>query len=212
MHQSVSFSGVALSAIGKLGVAGVALGVFLNGLGVPGLGETLLPLGGVAVRQGQMNLLVLLVVAMAAQLLGLTCAYFIARYGGVALVERYGKYIMVSSHELHKAQKGFDRYGSWLVLVGSFIPGPQSIVGYAAGLAEMDYWKFLASAAVGKLVWVGGLVAIGLAVGNNLNLIDRSIKQIGVIVLAGLAVVVVWYIYSHRRTKARPVASKEIKS
>src|SRR6266576_2516280 len=143
MHQSVSFSGVALSLIDKLGVAGVGLGVFLNGLGIPGLGETLLPLGGVAVRQGRMDLLVLLLVAMTAQLLGLTCSYFIARYGGVALVEKYGKYVLISGHELHKAQKGFDRFGSWLVLFGSFIPGPQSIIGYAAGLAAMGYWKFL---------------------------------------------------------------------
>jgi membrane protein DedA with SNARE-associated domain len=209
MYGAISFSNAALELVNHLGVAGVAVGVFLNGLSIPGLGETLLPLGGVAVNQGKMNLWVLLVVAMVAQLAGLSVAYAIGRYGGEPLLVRYGKYVFVRPHELKKMQLGFDKYGSWLVLVGAFIPGIQGLIGYAAGIAEMNYGQFLVSAFVGKIVWIGGLVALGMAVGNNLDLIDRSIKQMSMIVLAGLVVLVVWYVWRHRRQRMQTATSEE---
>ena len=122
---------------------------------------------------------------------------------------RYGKYVFVRPHELKKMQLGFDKYGSWLVLVGAFIPGIQGLIGYAAGIAEMNYGQFLVSAFVGKIVWIGGLVALGMAVGNNLDLIDRSIKQMSMIVLAGLVVLVVWYVWRHRRQRMQTATSEE---
>src|SRR6266403_2153377 len=96
----MSFLLVASNLVDRLGVFGIGIGVFLNGLSVPGLSEVLVPLGGVAVRQGRMDLASLLVVSMVMQLLGVTCAYFLARYGGIALVEKYGKYVLISPHEL----------------------------------------------------------------------------------------------------------------
>jgi membrane protein DedA with SNARE-associated domain len=209
MYAKISFSDVALSLLNHLSLASIAIGVFLNGLSIPGLGETLLPLGGVAVRQGRLNLLVLLVVAMVAQLAGLSVSYAIGRFGGVALLERYGKYVFLSHHELQKAQQRFDKHGGLLVLVGAFIPGIQGIIGYVAGLAEMNFGQFLVSAAAGKVVWIGGLVGLGVVLGNNLALIDRSIKQISLVVLAALVVAVAWYVYRHRKTKQRVLAGGE---
>jgi membrane protein DedA with SNARE-associated domain len=169
----------------------------------------LLPLGGVAVREGKLNLLVLLVVAMAAQLAGLSLAFLIGRYGGVALLERYGKYVFIRHDELQKLHRGFERYGSWMVLVGAFIPGIQGLIGYAAGIAEMNYGKFLVSAFLGKIVWIGGLVGLGMVVGKNLELIDRSLKQMSMIVLVGLVALVVWYVLRHRRQKLQTAATEE---
>jgi membrane protein DedA with SNARE-associated domain len=194
----MSFSELAISLVDHLGVFGVGIGVFLNGLSVPGLSELLLPLGGLAVRQGTMDLATLLVVAMVAQLLGVSCAYLLARFGGVVLVERYGKYILVSHRELAQTHKLFERWGGWLVVVGSFVPGVQGVIGYVAGLAEMNYWRFLPAVFVGKLVWIGGLIYLGSVLGSHVVLIDHWIKQIGVIVLAALVVLVIWYVRRHR--------------
>src|SRR5664279_730381 len=172
----ISFTTVATALITKLGLGGIAVGVFLNGLSVPGLSEVLLPLSGVAVHQGRLNLLALFVVALVAQLLGLSLAFFIARYGGVALVERYGKYIFISHRELKHAQDLFERRGTSMVIVGGCVPGLQGIIGYVAGLAKMNYPRFILSVAVGKLVWVGGLIYLGTIMGDHLDLIDAVIK------------------------------------
>ena len=184
-----------------LGLSGIGLGLLLNGLGVPGLGEVLLPLGGAAVRQGKFDLATLLAVALVGQMLGLIGSYFIARYGGVALVERYGKYVLLSHRELARSQRAFDKYGIGLVLVGSFTPGLQGAVGYVAGLAEMRFVQFMLAATIGKLVWVSALIYVGMALGNNLDLIDRSIKQIGVVVLATVIIAIIWHIRGKRRLR-----------
>ena len=199
----MSASSVAAAIVDKLGAAGIGLGVFLNGLGVPGLSEVLLPLGGVAISQGRLSLPVIFVVAMACQMAGLVLAYVIARYGGIALVERYGKYILISNRELEAANRAFDKYGSWLVLFGAFIPGIQGFVGYIAGLARMNFARFAVSVFVGKLVWVGGLLYLGSVLGDHLDLIDRSIKQIGVVILAALVLNGIWYVRRHHRGGAR---------
>jgi membrane protein DedA with SNARE-associated domain len=195
----MSFSSVAMALIDHLGLAGIALGVFLNGLSVPGLSEVLLPLAGVAVRQGRLNLGLLLVVVLVAQLAGLSLAYVIGRRGGLPILERYGKYVLISHHDLVSTQRAFEKYGGRLVVVGSFIPGIQGLVGYVAGLAEMRYQRFVVAVLVGKTVWIGGLLYLGSVLGGHLALIDRSIKQIGVIVLAGLVVGGIWYVQRHRR-------------
>src|SRR5690242_14771037 len=116
------------------GLGGIGLAVFLNGLGVPGLSEVLLPLGGVAVSRGRLGLGPLLAVALVAQMLGLAAAYLLASSGGQVLLERYGRYVLVSGREIRAARRAFERYGQWLVLFGAFIPGVQGFVGYLAGL------------------------------------------------------------------------------
>lgn len=199
MQGSNQLSSVAGALVDHLGVAGVAFGVFLNGMGVPGLGEVLLPLGGVGVKQGHLSLVWLVAVSMVAQLAGLSVAYFIARYGGIALVERYGKYVLISRHDLERAHRTFEKYGGPLVLFGAFIPGIQGFIGYVAGLADMNYAKFLVSAAVGKLVWIFGLIWLGMVLSDHLDVIDSSIKQIGVIVLALLIGFGVWHVWRVRR-------------
>lgn len=195
----MSLSAIALELVSRMGVLGIGLGVFLNGLGVPGISELLLPLGGVGVAQGKIDLVWLVAVALVAQLAGVSAAYWLARTGGLELVERYGKYILVSRRELRAAERAFDRWGNWLVVFGAFIPGIQGFIGYIAGVGKMKYGRFLAAAFVGKIVWISGLVYLGAILGDHLDLIDRSIKQIGVVVLAAVLLAGIWYVRRHRR-------------
>jgi membrane protein DedA with SNARE-associated domain len=203
----MGLSGVATVLVERLGALGISLGVFLNGLGIPGISEVLLPLGGVAVRQGRMDFVSLFVMAMVAQLIGVSAAYMIARFGGLPMIERYGKYVFISTRELNAAERAFERYGSWLVVFGAFVPGIQGFIGYVAGVAQMNYARFLISVFIGKLVWIGGLLYLGMLVGDHIDLIDRGIKQIGVGVLVVLVLLGVWYVRMHRRHKASQLPS-----
>jgi membrane protein DedA with SNARE-associated domain len=140
---------------------------------------------------------------MVAQLLGVSLAYVIGKRGGRPIIERYGRYILVSHQELEQAEKLFERYGSRLVIVGAFIPGLQGLMGYVAGIASMNYQRFLMAIFVGKLVWIGGLVYLGTVVGNHVEVIDRYIKQIGVVVLAAVLILGIWYVRRHRRHREK---------
>lgn len=197
----MTVSGIAAILIDRLGVLGIGIGVFLNGLGVPGLSEVLLPLGGVGIRQGHINAVMMFVVVMVCQLAGVSVAYWIARSGGLPLVERYGKYVFVSGRDLRAAEQAFNKYGGRMMVLGAFTPGVQGFVGYAAGIAQMGYGRFLAAVFVGKLIWVSALMYLGWILGNHLGLIDQVIQQFGIVVLLGLIVAAVWYVRRHRKMK-----------
>jgi membrane protein DedA with SNARE-associated domain len=194
-----NLSGIVGTVVDRVGVAGIGVGVFLNGLGVPGVSEVLLPLGGVAIKQGKLNLTEVFVVAMICQLVGVSLAYLIARFGGIALIERYGKYVFISSRELAATHRAFEKYGERLVMVGAFIPGIQGFIGYAAGIAEMNYVRFVLWVFVGKLVWIGGLLYLGSVLSKHINLIDQVLNKLGIAVLAALIILAIWYVKRHRR-------------
>jgi membrane protein DedA with SNARE-associated domain len=195
--MSASVSQFANNLIDHLGLGGIAVGVFLNGLGIPGISEVLLPLSGVAVRDGHQSLYTLLPVAMIAQLAGVSLAYAIARYGGIGLIERYGKYILISHKELQSAHRQFNKH-PWLIVVGGCVPGIQGFIGYIGGIADLNYGRFLASVAVGKVIWIGGLVALGYALGNQVDKLDGILSQLGLVVLVLVIIVIIWYLWSHR--------------
>jgi membrane protein DedA with SNARE-associated domain len=195
--MSLSVTQVATNLIEQLGLTGIAIGVFLNGLGVPGISEVMLPLSGVAVREGKLSLIPLLIVAIIGQLAGVTAAYAIAKYGGIELVERYGKYILISNKELESANRALTKR-PWMIVIGGFIPGIQGFVGYVGGLADLSYGRFITSVFIGKLIWVGGLVALGYALGGQIAMLDNIIRQFGIIVLVLVIAAIVWYVWSHR--------------
>lgn len=195
-----SLSTFATSLIDHLGLLGVSVGVGLNGLGVPGVSEVLLPLAGVAVREGHQPFGAVLVTALIGQLIGSSLAYAIGRYGGTALIERYGRYILVTPAELHRAQAAFDRHGRPLLVVGAIIPGIQGFMGYIGGIAEVSFGEFLLFIGLGKIIWIAGLVGLGYAVGNHVDVIDQIVSKVGLVVLVLIAALVIWYI---RRQHAR---------
>ena len=195
----ISISSVASGLIDHLGLTGIGVGIGLNGIGVPGISEVLLPLSGVAARQGHQPLIGVLVVAFVGQLIGLSVAYVIGRYGGVALLERYGRYILISPKELHHAQKTFDRHGRPLVFAGAFIPGIQSFIGYIAGIAELGFGEFIVYASIGKVIWIGGLVGLGYELGGHTEAIDKLISRAGLLVFVVLVGAIIWYIRRQTR-------------
>jgi membrane protein DedA with SNARE-associated domain len=198
----IALSNAENAVVSHVHVWTVGAGVFLNGMGVPGLGEVLLPLGGAAVRAGRVDVIELYVVALICQVAGLVVSYWIGRVGGLLLVERYGKYILLNQRELKATHQAFQKYGNPMVLVGAFVPGPQAFVGYVAGVAEMNFTQFVISAIIGKAIWVGGLIFLGYQLANHLGLIESSIKQIGLVILLVLIAAGVWYLIQHRNNKS----------
>lgn len=200
---------LAMYLIDHLGVIGVGVAVFLNGLGIPGLSEVLLPLGGVGVREGKMNAIELVVVAYICQMAGIIVSYLIGRYGGVVFVERYGRYIFLSRRELHTTERLFDKWGNRIVAVGAFVPGPQGFVGYAGGIGKMEFWRFILAAAVGKLVWVVGMIYLGYLVGGQLKLLDKLVSQLGIAILVLLIIGIAWYLRAHRGSNVTAAMREE---
>lgn len=189
----------ATNLISTLGYGGLAFGLVIDSAGVPIPSEVLLPLAGALVRQGRFNLILVIIVATAAQSAGAALSYWIGALGGIPLLEKYGKYVLFRQHELEKTQKLFERYGIALTLVGRCIPGVRTYIGYPAGIARMRFDLFMAASVVGSFIWSVLLTLLGYELAGKLDLIDKIIRQFGLVALAIAILVFIFYIYKSRK-------------
>jgi membrane protein DedA with SNARE-associated domain len=176
---------------------------FISAMGLPVGAEVALIYGGV-LASGQvpgegkpLSLAVVIIVATIAELLGSLAGYSIGRYGGRALVDKVGKYVLLTHKDLDRADAWFARRGEPVVLFGRFIPLLRSFVSFAAGLGEMALGRFIVFTVIGCAVWCTALCSIGYSLGSSYNHVLKTFSDAGY-VLGVLAVIAVAVIFWHR--------------
>src|SRR5579863_323533 len=185
---------VATHIIRSLGLWGVgALTVSSGVSGVPGT-EAAMLFAGFNVYQGHLSLPGIIAAGVIGDLIGATIAYTIGYYGLHELLERPGSPLRISARHLDTAHSWFDRFGAPVIVVSRLLPLIRAAFPYAAGIAEMAYWRFISLAAVGSIIWIGGLGILGKAVGSDwqswrshLDYVDYGAVALVVLGLAWLA-------------------------
>ena len=180
---------------------------FVSAMGLPVGAEIALIYGGV-LASGPMDgnqplqLAVVIIVAILGELLGSAAGYAIGRFGGRTLVDRVGKYVLLTHKDLDRAEAWFARRGEPVVLFGRFIPLLRSFVSFAAGLGEMALPKFAVFTVIGCAVWCTALCSLGYSLGSSYNHVLNAFSFAGY-VLAALAVVAVALVIWHRLREVR---------
>lgn len=152
-----------------LGVMGVFWGMFLESAYIPVPSEIILPYAGYLVFIGRATMLEAMIAGLAGSLVGSVVAYWIARYGGRPLVERYGKYIFLRKHEIDRAQAWFARHGDGAVFFGRLLPAIRTFISFPAGVAEMPLGRFILFSFLGALPWTVLFTYFGYSLGKNWN-------------------------------------------
>ncbi|MGW5659667.1 DedA family protein [Streptomyces sp. NPDC003758] len=189
---------------GYLAVAGL---VFIEDFGVPVPGETILIVAAVYAGAGRLNIVLVAVIAFCAAVLGDNVGYAIGRFGGHRLVERYGRYVLLTPARVKKAEGFFIRHGGKVVTVARFIEGLRQANGIIAGMAGMSWRRFLAFNALGAALWVGAWVTFGGLAGAHLDTLYPAIQRYELYVLIAMAVLLLILIGRHvhrRRSDAAP--------
>jgi membrane protein DedA with SNARE-associated domain len=176
---------------------------FISSMGLPVGAEVAIIYGGV-LASGQianephhLNLVVVIVLATLAELLGSMAGYAIGYFGGRPLVDRVGKYVLLTHQDLDRAENWFARRGEPVVLFGRFIPLLRSFVSFAAGLGEMALPKFLLYTIIGCAIWCTALTSAGYALGSSYQHVLNAFSYAGYIA-AVLFVVAVVLLFAHR--------------
>jgi membrane protein DedA with SNARE-associated domain len=176
---------------------------FISAMGLP-VGAELALIGGGALASGMvhgegkpLNLAVVIILAIVAEVLGSVAGYAIGRYGGRPLVDKVGKYVLLTHKDLDRAEAWFARRGEPVVLFGRFIPLLRSFVSFAAGLGEMAVAKFVLYTVIGCAVWCTALCVLGYNLAGTYNSVVKSFSYAGY-VLAALAVIAVAVVFWHR--------------
>jgi membrane protein DedA with SNARE-associated domain len=199
-HASITNSLVTLAThlIGSLGLAGVGLLTMSSGVvGVPGTEPTML-FAGFNVFEGNLTLFGIIIAGLIGDLAGATIAYSIGYYGRVELLERQGGKLHMSQARLERAHRWFERHGAPVIVVSRLLPFVRAAFPYAAGVAKMPFWRFIALATLGSIVWITGLGVLGREVGSDWQAWRRHLEYVD---YAGAVALVVMIAYLIRRAQ-----------
>jgi membrane protein DedA with SNARE-associated domain len=182
------------------GYAGIAALMGINASGIPLPSELIMPFSGYLVYMGRFNLLLVAAAGAVGCNIGSAIAYWIGAKGGRPLVERYGKWILMSHHDLDRMTWFFDKYGSIAILLARMMPLVQTFVGFPAGIAKMSRLRFHIYTTVGSLVWYLCLAYAGMKLGEKWNTDPRLYElfhRFHLVVEIALLAGVVWFVWSH---------------
>jgi membrane protein DedA with SNARE-associated domain len=133
---------------------------------------------------------------------GASGAYWMARLGGRPLVDRLARWVRLQPVHITRAEQQFNRWGAGLVLVGRLVPGIRTLVSIPAGLARLNFLKFLAATFIGAYFWCTLLISAGYLLGHEWSLISNYVKQgLPYLLFAGLLAMGV-YLWLARRVLA----------
>jgi membrane protein DedA with SNARE-associated domain len=187
---------------------------FISAMGIPVGAELALIYGGVlasgqVAHENPLNLIAVIVVAVAGEMLGAMAGYGIGMYGGRPLVDKVGKYVLLTHKDLDTAEAWFAKRGEPFALLGRFVPLLRSWVSLACGLGEMAIGKFVLFSFIGIAIWSTALVSLGYSLGASYNHVLHAFSAAGYVIGAlfvvavAIAIVHRWRVYRRNRDSER---------
>ena len=133
--------------------------------------------------------------------LGATIVYWLARLAGRPLLERYGRFILITPEKIQKSENWMSHYGAAGVFIARLLPGARQLVGIPAGIARMNYLTFSIFTLVGSAIWCSVLCWLGVKIGADISKgeMHKVMFWVGgtALVLGGL-----YYFFVHRHLAA----------
>jgi len=201
-------SGFIVATISALGYGGVVLLMAIESACIPLPSEIIMPFSGYLVSTGELNLWGVAIAGAVGCVLGSLVAYWVGMYGGRPFIEKYGRYILLSRHDLDIADRWFAKYGEVIVFVSRLLPAIRTFIAFPAGVARMNLTRFVIYTFAGSLPWCLALAYVGQKLGEQwdqdprlkmwFHRFDFLIGIVGVLFVA-------WWIWRHVK-HSRPAA------
>ena len=193
-------SNFAIYLINSLGYWGVFIGMTLESACIPLPSEIIMPFSGFVVWQGTTNMTLwgITLIGALGNLVGSLIAYFVGLKGGRPLLEKYGKYVLITHSKLELADQWFERYGYEAVLISRVLPIVRTFISLPAGISHMDLKKFVIYTFAGSLPWCFVLGYIGVQLGPRWEIIKGYFHILDVIVVVGIIAFLGYIIYKYK--------------
>jgi membrane protein DedA with SNARE-associated domain len=193
-------SGIIVAVISTLGYSGIVLLMALEAACIPLPSEIIMPFSGYLVSTGQMNLWVVAFAGAVGCVLGSLVAYWVGMKGGRPLIERYGRYVLVSRHDLDMADRWFEKRGEIIVFVSRMLPAIRTFIAFPAGVARMNLKRFVIYTFAGSFPWCLGLAYVGQKLGEKWNK-DDTLKtwfhRFDFLIGIAAVILIAWWIWRH---------------
>ncbi len=188
------------------GYAGIAFLMGIESACIPLPSEVIMPFAGYVVYLGHMGLFWVATAGAIGCNLGSVVAYWIGAKGGRPLVERYGKWVLMSHHDLARMTWFFEKYGSITVLLARLLPVVRTFIAFPAGIAKMNQLRFHIYTFVGSWPWCFVLAYVGMKLGEKWHTdprFEQAFHRFHVAVEITLVAALIWFVWAHINRNGR---------
>ena len=192
-----------ISVISSAGYLGIVLLMAIESACIPLPSEVIMPFSGYLVSVGRFKLAWVAVAGALGCNLGSFVAYYVGSLGGRPLVEKYGRYVLITRHDLALADRFFARYGDWAVFIARLLPVIRTFIALPAGIARMNVLRFHLYTFLGSLLWCWVLAYAGFKLGERWTTLREYFHRfdtvIGILIVLGA----VWFIHNRWKNRLR---------
>jgi len=192
-----------ISLINDLGYLGIFIGMTIESSFFPFPSEVILVPAGVLISRGEMSFLLVFLSGLLGSLVGASINYAIAFFLGRTtvdfIVDKYGKFLFITSKKIKQSDKYFKEHGEITTFIGRLIFVIRQLISLPAGFSRMNFWKFLLFTGLGAGIWTLILILTGYFFGNaEVNFLTKLIS----LFIAGITILIA-VIYSKIRKNNR---------
>jgi len=192
------------SLINSIGWVGIMLIMTIESANIPIPSEVTMPLAGwlLVQKNGGTALSAILLGGFFGALgclIGSVINYGAGAYGGRPLVERYGKYILISKKDIARADKWFARWGDWASFISRLLPVVRTFISFPAGMVRVNFLRFSIFTFIGSFIWCAALSLAGFVAGSNYDQIRAVMRPFDIPIIGIILIGLAYYIYRHIR-------------
>ena len=196
-----ALAGFIIYVISSMGLPGIVLLMAIESACIPLPSEVIMPFSGYLVYLGKHSLWSVGLAGAVGCVVGSVPAYYLGMYGGRPLIEKYGRYILMSHRDLDLAERWFARHGEATVFFARLLPVVRTFIAFPAGVARMDMTRFVAYTFAGSLPWCLGLAYVGMAMGERWPTLREYFHKFDLLIGAAIVAGIVWYVRRHLKNR-----------
>lgn len=191
------------NTIDQLGYAGVVILMAIESAAIPLPSEIIMPFAGFLVEEGRFTLIGLSIAGALGSVLGSVVTYALGYYGGRPLIVKYGRYVLITEHDLALTEKFFDRFGKMSVFIGRMLPVVRTFISIPAGIGKVAFWPFVIYCFVGSFVWSYFLAWLGMRLGENWHSLETYFRKFDLAIGAVIVIFIIYWIRRHIKNRIR---------
>lgn len=192
-----------------MGYGGVFLAMAIESACIPLPSEIVMPMAGWMVADGKFDLWLTTLAGTLGCTFGSVIAYAVGAYGGRPVLERWGKYVLIRTHEIDVADRWFSKYGDATVFFSRLLPVVRTFISFPAGVTRMPFLKFIIYTTLGSLPWCFGLTYAGRLLGDNWEEARVWLQRLDYPIIAIILLLVALFVYRRLRRPAQTEDSAE---
>jgi membrane protein DedA with SNARE-associated domain len=188
------------------GYAGVVIAMAIESCCIPLPSELIMPLAGAvtvsSVAQSlkldhTFSLLGVTVAGAIGCVIGSIIAYAIGATGGRDLLLKYGRYVLISRRDAERADAFFANHGDSTIFISRLLPIVRTFISLPAGIARMNFPRFVIFTFLGSLIWCFLLALIGKNLGEHWKDVGNWLHRFDALIVVAIVVLVVLYVWRH---------------